>query len=162
MAAMVNSSANTTDSSQCDSLCPPLLLPLVVDDTVAAAVDYKKNPAIRSKTGRWRSAAFIIGVATAELIVDSGVQGNLINFLTGELGESIVTAAANLNAWAGVAYLLPIFGAVIADSYLGKYSTVIAASLLYILQERLIACSKGSQNGVQTPNVWGLAITLTR
>ncbi|KAH9627026.1 hypothetical protein KSS87_020675 [Heliosperma pusillum] len=123
----------STDSSRCDPLCNSLLLPLVADDTVVAAVDYKDNPAVRSKTGRWRSAAFIIGVATAELIVDSGIQGNLINFVTGELGQSLVTAAANVNAWAGVAYLLPVLGAVIADSYLGKYRTVIAASLIYIL-----------------------------
>ncbi|XP_074304792.1 protein NRT1/ PTR FAMILY 5.10-like isoform X2 [Silene latifolia] len=139
---MVNSK-NTivTVSTSCEPLCTPLVLPHDEEHTVAATVDYKHNPAVRSKTGRWRSAAFIIGVATAELIVDSGVQGNLINFLTGELGQSIATAAANVNAWAGVASLLPIFGAIIADSYFGKYCTVIAASLLYILGLGLLTLS---------------------
>ena len=31
------------------------------DKTVPGAVDYKRRPAVRSKSGRWRSACFIIG-----------------------------------------------------------------------------------------------------
>ncbi|XP_074263504.1 protein NRT1/ PTR FAMILY 5.10-like [Silene latifolia] len=133
---MVNSN-NTTIVT----VSTPLLHSHDEQDTVAAAVDYKHNPAVRSKTGRWRSAAFIIGVEMAERIAYYGIQANLINFLTGELGQSTASAAANVNAWAGVASLLPILGAVIADSYLGKYRTVIAASLIYILGLGLLTLS---------------------
>ncbi|KAH9627023.1 hypothetical protein KSS87_020672, partial [Heliosperma pusillum] len=83
----------------------------------------------------------MVGVEMAERIAYFGIQGNLISFLTGELGQSTATAAANVNAWAGVATLLPILGAVIADSFLGKYRTVIGASLLYILGLGLLTLS---------------------
>ncbi|KAH9627024.1 hypothetical protein KSS87_020673, partial [Heliosperma pusillum] len=83
----------------------------------------------------------MVGVEMAERIAYYGIQANLINFLTGELRQSTATAAANVNAWAGVASLLPILGAVIADSFLGKYRTIIAASFLYILGLGLLTLS---------------------
>ncbi|KAK9743272.1 hypothetical protein RND81_03G228000 [Saponaria officinalis] len=130
------------DSNSSDLLSTPLVLPQEdEDDILSDAVDYKHRPAVRSKTGRWRSAAFIIGVEMAERIAFYGIQANLINFLTEQLRQSTATAAANVNAWAGVATLLPVLGAVIADSFLGKYSTVIAASILYILGLGLLTLS---------------------
>ena len=36
--------------------------PLLEDDTVDGAVDYKGHPVTRSTTGGWRSASFIIGM----------------------------------------------------------------------------------------------------
>ncbi|KAK9743273.1 hypothetical protein RND81_03G228100 [Saponaria officinalis] len=130
------------DSNSTDLFCTPLVLPQEEDhDMLSDALDYRHRPAVRSNTGRWRSAAFIIGVEMAERIAFYGIQANLINFLTEELRQSTATAAANVNAWAGVATLLPVLGAVIADSFLGKYRTVIAASLLYILGLGLLTLS---------------------
>ncbi|KAH9627020.1 hypothetical protein KSS87_020669, partial [Heliosperma pusillum] len=83
----------------------------------------------------------MVGVEMAERIAYYGIQCNLITFLTGELGQSTAMAAANVNAWAGVTSLLPLLGAVIADSYLGKYCTVIASSLVYILGLGLLTLS---------------------
>ncbi|XP_043708332.1 protein NRT1/ PTR FAMILY 5.10-like isoform X2 [Telopea speciosissima] len=105
----------------------------LLSDTVEGAVDHKGRPAIRSKTGRWRSAALIIGVEIAERFSYYGIGGNLITYLTGPLQQSTVTAAVNVNTWSGVASMLPLLGAFVADAYIGRYRTILFASLLYVL-----------------------------
>lgn len=62
-----------------------------------------------------------------------GVEGNLIMYLTGPLGMSTAAAAAGVNAWSGTVLVLPLVGALAADSRLGRYGAVMAASVLYLL-----------------------------
>ncbi|KAJ4795190.1 Protein NRT1/ PTR FAMILY 5.10 [Rhynchospora pubera] len=102
---------------------------------MAAAVDYNGNPASTSSTGGWTSALFIIGkgVEMAERFAYYGITSNLISYLTGPLGESTAAGAANENTWSGAASSLALVGAFLADSWLGRYRTVLYSSFLAFL-----------------------------
>ncbi|XP_066326604.1 protein NRT1/ PTR FAMILY 5.10-like isoform X1 [Miscanthus floridulus] len=93
------------------------------------------------RTGSWRSAIFIIVAEIGERFAFYAVAANLITLLTGPLQEGIAAAAAATNAWSGTALMLPLLGGAIADLWLGRYLTIILASLLYTLGLGLLAVS---------------------
>ncbi|XP_057976147.1 protein NRT1/ PTR FAMILY 5.4-like [Malania oleifera] len=82
--------------------------------------------------GGWKSAIFIISVETAERFSYYGVAGNLITYLTTGLHEPLATAAKNVNTWVGVSSLFPLLGAFVADSYLGRFRTILISSVIYL------------------------------
>ncbi|GMI80358.1 hypothetical protein like AT3G54450 [Hibiscus trionum] len=91
--------------------------------------------------GGWNAAVFVIFVEMAERFAFYGLAGNLITYLTSNLGEPLSTAAKNVNTWVGVSSIFPLLGAFIADSYLGRFKTILASSVIYLSGMVLLSLS---------------------
>ncbi|KAK7283938.1 hypothetical protein RIF29_13688 [Crotalaria pallida] len=91
--------------------------------------------------GGWYAAIFIICVEFAERFAYQGLASNLIIYLTHVLNVSDITAVKDVNTWIGVSALFPLLGAFIADSYLGRFKTILFSSLIYLLGMVLLTLS---------------------
>lgn len=72
-------------------------------------------------------------VEMAERFAYYGLAGNLIQYLTNVLNESTATAAKNVNNWVGISSIFPLLGAFIADSFLGRFNTILLSSSIYFM-----------------------------
>ncbi|XP_062093083.1 protein NRT1/ PTR FAMILY 5.4 [Humulus lupulus] len=86
----------------------------------------------KSSKGGWNAALFIIFVEVADRFAFYGLAGNLIMYLTNVLRQPMATAAKNVNLWVGVSSLFPILGALLADSFLGRFNTILLSSIIYL------------------------------
>ncbi|KAL4576085.1 hypothetical protein LXL04_012173 [Taraxacum kok-saghyz] len=101
--------------------------------TQDGTVDLRRQPVLSSKTGKWKACAFLVGYEAFERMAFYGVASNLVVYLTTQLHEDTVSSVRNVNNWSGAVWMTPIFGAYIADSYLGRFWTFTLSSLIYVL-----------------------------
>ncbi|XP_047973241.1 protein NRT1/ PTR FAMILY 8.1-like [Salvia hispanica] len=109
--------------------------------TKDGTVDYKGRPANRKKTGKWRACPFIVGCECCERLAYYGMSSNLFLYFTNQLNEHNAAASKNLSNWAGTCYVMPLVGAFIADSYLGRYWTIATFSIIYVIGMTLLTLS---------------------
>ncbi|XP_062201147.1 protein NRT1/ PTR FAMILY 8.3-like [Phragmites australis] len=97
------------------------------------SVDINKQPALKHSTGRWRACFLILGVEFCECLAFFAISKNLVTYLTTVLHESKVAAARNVSAWVGACFFTPVFGAFIADTYWGRYWTIVVFFPVYVV-----------------------------
>eukprot|EP00249_Psilotum_nudum_P017061 c26135_g1_i1 orf=1057-2967(+) len=97
------------------------------------SVDLDGKPVSRSRTGGWKSCAFIIGVELGERFAFYGIASNLIQYLTNVMHEGLATADKNVSNWTGVALVMPFIGGFFADAYVGRYWTIAVVCVVYVL-----------------------------
>ncbi|XP_047074482.1 protein NRT1/ PTR FAMILY 8.3-like [Lolium rigidum] len=95
--------------------------------TSDGSLDFKGNPALKHRTGGWRACRFILGTEFCYCLAIFGIGCNLVTYLTAVLGESNVVAARSFSTWAATCSITPLAGAIVADSYWGRYRTMVIA-----------------------------------
>lgn len=67
----------------------------------------------------------------AERLAFFSIAVNMVAYLAKEMGQSLPTAVTHTSDWIGAAYILTLLGAFLADSYLGRFRTIISFSCIY-------------------------------
>ncbi|CAM0957083.1 unnamed protein product [Alopecurus aequalis] len=99
--------------------------------TSDGTVDINNQAACKHSTGNWRACYFVLGAEFTEGICFFGIQKNLVTFLTSVLHESNVDAARNVSTWIGSCFFTPLIGAFLADTYWGRYWTIVTFLSVY-------------------------------
>ncbi|KAI3782556.1 hypothetical protein L2E82_12607 [Cichorium intybus] len=87
----------------------------------------------QKKLGGIKTMPFILANEICEKFAATGFHANLITYLTQQLNLPLVNASNTLTNFGGLSSFMPIIGAVIADSFAGRYRTIIVALLIYEL-----------------------------
>ncbi|KAJ0258828.1 Protein NRT1/ PTR FAMILY 5.6 [Hirschfeldia incana] len=106
-----------------------------------SSFDSKGHVPLRARTGAWKAAFFIIAIEFSERLSYYGLATNLVVYLTTILHQDLKTAIRNANYWAGVTTLMPLLGGFVADAYLGRYTTVLVATTIYLMGLVLLTLS---------------------
>ncbi|PUZ76385.1 hypothetical protein GQ55_1G286300 [Panicum hallii var. hallii] len=80
-----------------------------------------------------KAPAVVLGFECLESTAFSGISTNLVVYLETVLHGSNLASASKVTTWFGTSYLTPIFGAIIADTFLGNYNTIIVSLAVYLL-----------------------------
>ncbi|CAJ1974578.1 unnamed protein product [Sphenostylis stenocarpa] len=99
--------------------------------TLDGTVDLSGLPVLSSTTGKRKACNFILAYQTFERFAYFGVSANLVIYMTSELHKDLVSSVTSVNNWSGTAWITPVLGAYIADSYLGRFWTITFALLIY-------------------------------
>ena len=116
----------------------------------AVSVDEESR---KKKSSFPKSLFFIIGNEFCERYSFYGMHTILILYLTIFLRFDDDTATIIYHSFIAVSYFVPLFGGILADSYWGKYKTILYLSIVYTIGMALNAISA-------VPDIGGYGKTL--
>ncbi|KAJ7969584.1 Protein NRT1/ PTR FAMILY 1.2 like [Quillaja saponaria] len=90
----------------------------------------KDTQQITRKKGGMRTMAFIIANETFEKVASFGLHVNMIFYLINEYHLDPATGASILFLWAAISHFMPIIGAFVSDSYLGRFRVIAWATVI--------------------------------
>lgn len=91
---------------------------------------------------------YIVGNEGCERYSYYGMRSILTVFMTGHLLMTKEHATEVMHLFMGACYLLPLFGSLIADYFLGRYRTILYLSLFYCVGHAVLAIYEGTEGGL--------------
>ena len=73
-------------------------------------------------------------------MASSAIAKNLVTYLTGALHESNVDAATTVSTWIGSSFFTPLIGAFFADTFWGRYWTLLIFLSVYVIVSSYKQC----------------------
>uniref|UniRef100_A0A453A7N7 Peptide transporter PTR2 n=1 Tax=Aegilops tauschii subsp. strangulata TaxID=200361 RepID=A0A453A7N7_AEGTS len=125
-------------------------------NTCDATVDVNGQPAAKASTGNWRACFFILGIEFSECLAFFAISKNLVTYLTSVLHESNVDAARNVSTWIGTTFFTPLVGAFLADTYWGRYKTIVIFLSIYTIGMLVLTVSAMLPSLMQSSNHGGI------
>ncbi|KAK1278167.1 putative nitrite transporter [Acorus gramineus] len=87
----------------------------------------------KRKLGGAKTMPFILANEACDKFAAVGFHANMITYLTQQLHMPLVQASNTLTNFSGTSSLTPIIGALIADSFAGRFWTITIGSIIYQL-----------------------------
>ncbi|CAN4101722.1 unnamed protein product [Withania somnifera] len=85
----------------------------------------------KKNLGGMKTMPFILANEVCDRFVGAGLHSNLITYLTQVLNVPLVKASNTLANFSGVSNFTPLIGAFVADSFAGRFWTIIVGSIIY-------------------------------
>lgn len=87
----------------------------------------------KKQLGGVRTMPFILANEICDRFAGAGFHANMITYLTQVLNLPLVKASNTLTNFGGTSSFTPLIGAFIADSFAGRFWTIIIGSIIYLL-----------------------------
>ncbi|XP_052174452.1 protein NRT1/ PTR FAMILY 3.1-like [Diospyros lotus] len=87
----------------------------------------------KQRLGGIKTMPFILANEICDRFASSGSHANLISYLTGQLNLPMVKASNTLSYFAATSGFTPLIGALIADSFAGRFLTILVGCIIYEL-----------------------------
>ncbi|CAN1837984.1 Protein NRT1/ PTR FAMILY 1.1 [Linum perenne] len=125
------------------------------DNRRSLADEEDETMALTPKKGGFRTMPFIILSEALHSLANTGLNANMVIYLTKELLMEAVTASSIISLWSAASSFLSVGGAVLSDSLLGRFTVIIIGSFFTLLvpmvsQLRPPHCNQSS-NSCDTP-----------
>ncbi|KAI3495389.1 hypothetical protein L1887_37726 [Cichorium endivia] len=100
---------------------------------VEGKVDWKGRAATKNKHGGMRAAVIVVATFAFENMANLALAVNLVFYFNTVMHYDIADAANHLTNFMGTSYILSILMAVLADTYIGRFRTVLIAAFVEFL-----------------------------
>ncbi|XP_030444241.2 protein NRT1/ PTR FAMILY 4.5-like [Syzygium oleosum] len=100
---------------------------------VEGKVDWKGRKALKHKHGGMRASWLILGALSLEIVATLALAVNLVTYFNGVMHFELADAANQLTNFLGTCFILPILAAILADTFIGRFKTVLISASIEFL-----------------------------